>query len=149
MIFCKKSHLPFYKGIHTNLDLAIDYLMGNDPETLAMGRNEISGSSVYVNRFDFDTKPESELLFETHHLYADVHTLLEGRERILCAWEDALEQVETNEGTDYIGSTGEAVCSLRLTPDDVLIVFPYEAHKVKCRDGDAVHVRKAVIKVLI
>lgn len=149
MIFCKKADIEFYLGIERGLDTAIYYLKGACLERLPLGRNEIDGDRVYLNHFEYDTKAADELLYESHVEYADIHLIIQGHERILCAMESELEIVESDLATDYVGLKGKETSEYHMTTEDALIVFPHEAHKVKCTDGTASHVNKAVIKVKI
>lgn len=148
MIFCKKADLSTYLGLSAQVDQAIRFLLGPDAGRLAMGRNEISGDDgVYANRFDYETQPEESLLFETHIEYADLHLLLSGRETIYIAQEESLKRLECRESEDYIGSDGAWQCACRMTPEDVLFVFPGEAHKVKCVHEAPCRVEKLVVKI--
>ena len=149
MIFCKMTELPFYKGICANLDNAIDYAMHHSLRDLQLGSTPITGEDVYINRFDYTTKEPDQLLFETHQIFADIHLILEGQEMILTAPVETLNKVEADNNTDYIGSDGKETAVFHMRSDTVLIVFPGEAHKVKCTDGCSVLIKKGVIKVRI
>ena len=149
MIFCKMTELPFYKGICANLDNAIDYAMHHSLKDLQLGSTPITGEDVYINRFDYTTKEPDQLLFETHQIFADIHLILEGQEMILTAPVETLNKVEADNNTDYIGSDGKETAVFHMRSDTVLIVFPGEAHKVKCTDGCSVLIKKGVIKVRI
>ena len=146
MIYCKKSKLKRYLGLSKNMDTAIRFLLENDLNTLQLGRNEIS-DTVYANRFDYETLPEDGQLFETHIQYTDIHMVMSGRELIMAADEASLHETSRDESSDYIASDGDWQCRFRLSTDDVLIVFPGEAHKVKCADGNPCFVKKLVVKV--
>ena len=149
MIFCKITELPFYKGICANLDNAIDYAMHHSLRDLQLGSTPITGEDGYINRFDYTTKEPDQLLFETHQIFADIHLILEGQEMILTAPVETLNKVEEDINTDYIGSEGKETAVFHMRSDTVLIVFPGEAHKVRCADGCSVLVKKAVVKVRI
>ncbi len=146
MIYCKKNELKRYLGLSEHMDTAIRFLLENDLNALQAGRNEIS-DTAYANRFDYETLSEEGQLFETHIKYADIHMVLSGRERIMAADEASLHETSRDEDADYIASDGDWQCRFRLSADDVLIVFPGEAHKVKCADGAPCFVKKLVVKV--
>ena len=55
MIYTTMDNLKSYYGISENLDKALDFLETCDLRTLAMGRNEVEGSQVFINRFNYDT----------------------------------------------------------------------------------------------
>lgn len=149
MIFCEISKLKRYRGIHDNLDIAIDYIQDHDLEALPLGSTAISGKDVYVNRFDYTTNDPSQLLFETHCSFADVHLILEGAEVIQTAPVDSLEKVEEDMDSDYIGSKGQETALVHMKEKTALIVFPGEAHKVMCMDEKDSFVKKAVVKVKV
>ena len=82
MIYTKRKNLGRYLGISPEMDTAIRYLQSADLRTLVKGRNEIDGDNVFVNRFDYQTMPQAQAIWEGHIRYADIHVLLSGRERI-------------------------------------------------------------------
>ena len=47
MIFDELENLAYYKGIHENLDCAIDYLLTHDLSNYELGRYEINGDKVF------------------------------------------------------------------------------------------------------
>ena len=55
MIYTTMDNLKSYYGISENLDKALDFLETCDLRTLAMGRNEVEGSQVFINRFNYET----------------------------------------------------------------------------------------------
>ncbi|NMD37628.1 MAG: DUF386 family protein [Christensenellaceae bacterium] len=149
MIFCKKSNLNKYSGINKNLDTAIQFIISTPLAELAMGRNAVDGENVFINRFDYETKEASSLLYESHLKYADLHLILSGQEKILVAPQDSLNFVEENKLEDYVGLQGEERAAFNMDESFALIVFPHEAHKVKCIWDKPAFVKKAVVKILI
>ena len=82
MIIDKLENLNFYRGIHENLDRAIDFIRSTDLSALPLGRNTISGDDVFVNVVRTATVPEEGREFEYHRHYIDLHLDLSGSERI-------------------------------------------------------------------
>ncbi len=149
MIFCKKEDLKNYLGINKNLDTAINFIISNPIANLAMGRNDVDGEKVFINRFDYETKDASSLLYESHIKYADLHLILSGHENIFVAPNENLDFVEENKQEDYIGLQGKEKATFNMDENFALIVFPNEAHKVKCTWETPAFVKKAVVKILI
>lgn len=147
MIFCKKEFLHHYLGIDRNLDEAIRYLAALDPKDVKPGRTEVKGDEIFFKHQTLTTAPEEELLFESHHRYADIHLVLSGTERILCAEERSLELVEKDEEKDYLFLKGKPRCEFSVSEGDALILFPYEGHKVKCMTGSPETVEKLIVKI--
>lgn len=148
MIYTKRDRLARYKGISASLDTAIDYLASADLTQLQMGRNEVDGDKVYINRFDYTTMPENEASWEGHKLYADIHVVLEGEERIGVTDAAALTAGEYDAAGDFIPYEGPVDAWVTMRPGDILVVFPEDVHMVKVQRSAPCQVKKAVFKVL-
>ena len=146
MIYTKKKNLSRYLGQSKSLDAAIRAILHSDPEQLSMGRNDIDGDNAFVNRFDYDTMPQEQALWEGHIAYGDVHVLLEGHEKIGVSNVEHLIQTVRKEQEDFVGFQGPVETWFSMTPEDVLIVYPEDIHMVKVADGDTAHVRKCCYK---
>lgn len=146
MIYTKRQYLTRYLGLSDSLDKAIRHLLSADLAQLSMGRNEVAGSQVFVNRFDYQTIPREQAIWEGHGQYGDLHVLLSGRETIGVANKAVLTQTSQKPEEDFIGYEGEAEAWLPMTTEDVLIVFPEDVHKVKVCSGGSTLVEKACYK---
>lgn len=146
MIYTKKKNLSRYLGQSKSLDAAIRAILCNDPEQLSMGRNDIDGDNAFVNRFDYDTVPQEQALWEGHIAYGDVHVLLGGHEKIGVSNVERLTETVRKEQEDFVGFQGPVETWFTMTPEDVLIVYPEDIHMVKVTDGDTAHVRKCCYK---
>lgn len=145
MIFCKLAEIERYKGIRPDLAEAIQALLSCDLNHLPTGHIQFT-DQIYGNVIEYTTCDNSDLFFETHTHYADIHIALSGTEVIFVA--DVLNHdvVEQDEKNDYIGTKGEWESCFRLTPGYALIVFPGEAHKLKGMREISDKVKKLVIK---
>ena len=146
MIYTKKKNLSRYLGQSKSLDAAIRAILCNDPEQLSMGRNDIDGDNAFVNRFDYDTVPQEQALWEGHIAYGDVHVLLGGHEKIGVSNVERLTETVRKEQEDFVGFQGPVETWFTMTPEDVLIVYPEDIHMVKVADRDTAHVRKCCYK---
>ena len=146
MIYTKKKNLSRYLGQSKSLDAAIRAILNSDPEQLSMGRNDIDGDNAFVNRFDYDTMPQEQALWEGHIAYGDVHVLLGGHEQIGVSNVERLTETVRKEQEDFVGFQGPVETWFTMTPEDVLIVYPEDIHMVKVADGDTAHVRKCCYK---
>jgi YhcH/YjgK/YiaL family protein len=149
MIYAKKKDLDRYKGLSANLDTAIDFLLSADLNKLQMGRNEISGDQVFVNRFNYQTMTEEKAIWEGHIQYADIHVVLSGQEKIGVSHVDSLTPTEKKPEEDFLGFEGKVTAWLPMTTEDILIVFPEDIHKVKVIEGQSTLVEKACFKVKV
>lgn len=146
MIYGKRSQLERYLGLCPALDTAIRYLAQADLSGLAPGRNEVDGDNVYINRLDYTTIPEEQAAWEGHARYGDIHIMISGQERIGVSDASELAQTVRKDGEDFLGFEGPVRGWYSMAADDVLIVFPEDAHMVKVQLGEAMPVSRAVVK---
>lgn len=146
MIYTKRVNIGRYLGMSSSLDAVIHHLLAADLSQLHMGRNDIDGDQAFVNRFDYQTMPHEQAIWEGHAKYADMHVLLSGREKIGVTNAVALTITEQKPDEDFIGYEGDVQVWLPMTHEDILIVFPEDAHMVKVIDGGASLVEKACYK---
>lgn len=146
LIYTKRKYLERYLGISGSLDAAIHHLQSADLSQLHKGRNEIDGDRTFVNRFDYQTMPLEQAIWEGHAKYGDIHVLLSGHEKIGVTNVDALKMVVQKPDEDFIGYEGDVEAWFPMTTEHVLIVYPEDAHMVKVMDGDSSLVEKACYK---
>lgn len=83
MIYAKNADALCYRGIHKNLDLALEHIT---PEFLSSLEDNVrvplDGDRVYCTRFTYETIPLEEGFFEAHRRYLDIHIMLSGSERV-------------------------------------------------------------------
>ena len=83
MICDALEHLNRYRGLHRNLDTAIDYFtayhVAHDLSDLPLGRTEVDGENVFINVMDADLHPDEGSHLEYHHKYADLQIDLTGQ----------------------------------------------------------------------
>lgn len=150
MIYAKNQEALAYRGIHPNLDLALEHIT---PEFLASLRDgqrvELQGDQVYCTRFTYETIPQEESFFEAHRRYLDIHIMVEGEERVDVNRPEDLVLTEAQEGNDFYAYQGESWHSAVLRPGAFLVVFPGDAHRIKVQVDGPRTVSKAVFKVCI
>lgn len=150
MIYAKNADALAYRGIHPNLDLALEHI---NPEFLAALRDnqrvELKGDQVYCTRFTYETIPQEESFFEAHRRYLDIHIMVEGEERVDINRPEDLTLTDAQEGNDFYAYQGESWHSTVLKPGEFLVVFPEDAHRIKVQADGPRTVSKAVFKVCI
>ena len=150
MIYAKNADALAYRGIHPNLDLALEHIT---PEFLASLRDnqrvELKGDLVYCTRFTYETIPQEESFFEAHRRYLDIHIMVEGEERVDVNRPEDLKLTDAQEGNDFYAYQGESWHSTVLKPGEFLVVFPGDAHRIKVQVDGPKTVSKAVFKVCI
>lgn len=146
MIHTNMDRILRYLGLSASLDTAIRYLMSADLEQLHLGRNEVDGDNVFINRFDYETMPEEKAIWEGHERYGDIHVLLCGHEKIGVSDVADLTATVRKPEEDFVGYEGPVRTWVPMAPGDLLIVYPEDVHKVKVVDGESTLVRKACFK---
>ncbi len=75
------DYIACYKGLHPNLDTAIDWLNSHTLDALENGKTIIDGENVFVNgMMDADLRDAEGAAFEYHRRYADLQIDLSGGE---------------------------------------------------------------------
>lgn len=145
MIYDRLSNLRLYKGIHPNLDLALDYIAAN-LDTMP-DHVDILGTEVYANINVYTTKDEAEAFFESHALYADIQIMRKGAERMAVSHISNLEITDTKPEKDFWAHSGPEEGSFIMEPGSFIIFFPGDAHKLGMHLGQPETVEKSVFKV--
>ena len=146
MIYDILANLGQYKGIHRNLDTAIDYLMSHDLNALPNGRNEVDGENVFVNVMDAAYHAAEDGCFEAHHTYADIQISLTGDEFIGWLPLKVFPEWDEKEETKLFEERIPADVLLPMKKGTFVILFPEDAHAPGIRTGKG---RKAVGKVKV
>ena len=150
MIYAKNGDALTYKGIHPDLDLALERIT---PEFLGGLEDDrrvtLNGDRAYCTRFTYETIPEEESPFEAHRRYLDIHIMVEGEERVDMNRPEDLKLTDAQEGNDFYAYQGESWHSTVLKPGEFLVVFPGDAHRIKVQVDGPKTVSKAVFKVCI
>jgi len=149
MIYAKNTDALSYKGIHPNLDLALEHITPEFLDSVGYDRVELKGSDVYATRFTYETVPDEESFFEAHRKYLDIHIMVDGSEGVEIAPPGELQEFERAEANDFYAYRGPASYRLSLAPGDFLVVFPNDAHRIKMRLDAPETVSKVVFKVRI
>lgn len=149
MIYAKNADALDYRGIHPNLDLALEHINGTFLSALGTERVSLKGDEVYCTKFTYETIPDEESFFEAHEKYLDIHMMLEGSERVEIARPDSLEAFQSTPENDFYAYRGQGQYKLTLCPGDFLVVFPGDAHKIKMQVDGPAAVTKAVFKIKI
>ena len=148
MIVDSFDYIACYKGLHPNLDKAIDWLNSHTLDALENGKTIIDGENVFVNVRDADLRDADGAAFEYHRRYADLQIDLIGSEHLGWASEGT-EQGEFDEENDFGLRTGPEHCGMTLGGGRFAVFFPGELHKPSCKTPGCDHVRKAVVKILM
>jgi len=150
MIADKIENIDTYRGIHENVDKAIEYLLKEDFVNLSPGKHQIHGDDLFIIISEYTTKPKSESQYEAHRKYIDIQILIKGEENIYWLPVDGLNvSKEYSEETDaalFEEASGSLICMER---GYFALFFPKDAHMPGCSISRNIPVKKAVVKVRI
>lgn len=146
MITDTLAHLGRLRGLHPNLDTAIDWLEHHDLAALSPGRCPVEGEKVFINVMDADLRDAAGAAFEYHRRYADLQIDLTGSEH--WGWAaDGTPQGSFDAAGDCGFAVGPEQAGGALGGGRFALFFPGELHKPSCRTPGCDRVRKAVVKI--
>ena len=135
-----------------NLKTAIEFMKNTDLLNLPIGKTEIDGKNVYVNRSSYVAKNFEDTTLEGHEHYADIQLVLKGKEKIgyIERGQPGIEtKIPYNPEKDAEKFTSTHLDGMiTLNPGFFAIVFPEDLHQPVIKVDDEV-VEKVVIKVKI
>lgn len=148
MIVDRIENASLYAPLGERFAAGLRWLSAFDPAT-PDGRHEIEADRVFALVQRYETGPGAEKRFEAHRRHADIQFVAAGRERILRArTEDLQEESPFDESAD-VGFFRDpaASSSVLLGAGDFAILLPHDAHKPGCMAGARDPVLKVVVKV--
>lgn len=149
MILAKNETAADYRGIHPNLDLALERICPEFLNSLGSERVDIIPGEVWCTKFTYETVADDESFFEAHEKFLDIHMMLAGCERVEIADPADLELFRSEPENDFFAYRGEGRHKLQIGPGDFLLVWPADAHKIKMMVDEPCTVTKAVFKIKI
>ena len=151
MICDALENLNRYRGLHKNLETAIDYLtayhVAHDLSDLPLGRTEVDGENVFINVMDVDLKRPADAKLEIHDRYLDIQVLVRG-EREAFGWSQRdrvtrpLGAFDVQKDIRFYDDVPQTYYTLR--PGQFTVLFPEDGHAPMVGEGT---VRKIIVKV--
>ena len=132
------------------INRAFDFLMSTNFSGAKPGEViEIDGKNLFAQVQEYETAPESDLLFETHDVYADIQYLVSGKEMFGCAPREGLTPCKPYDAANDITfyHNPEACDVFLLNPGDCILVTPNTAHMPRRKAESSTLVKKIVVKV--
>ncbi|MFA9413786.1 YhcH/YjgK/YiaL family protein [Streptococcus sp. E29BA] len=149
MIYDDLSKLDRYKGLHTNIDTAIDYLLKTDLSQLEIGRHTIDGDKVFLLLQDNTLNSEPSESFEYHAKYMDLQLLVSGNENFRYTRTIDADLQPFNEADDFGLIRSSVGLDFELDGQTFIMVYPGEYHQPSQLGKAGYQVKKGVIKILI
>lgn len=149
MIFDKLSNMTLYKGMNPNLDTAIDFISSHDLAKLPLGRTEIDGDNVFLNKMEATSVPADAKQYEIHKKYMDIQIVISGAEQVDTgdSCQADCPDFSTEKDIGFLDCDKLADCIL--LPGNFTICMTEEPHKPCITVGNDTSIVKCVIKVHI
>ncbi len=152
MIFDNMENKEMYRKMYRGFDKAFAFLEKCQAKAPDRDYYEIDGSQVYAVIQRYATAGESEIKWEAHKKYIDIHYMISGKEYI--GWTktgDLAQKDSFDEVNDCIlaEETKAQPVFLPMHKDDFAIFFPQDLHKPKCRYEETGKVTKIVVKIAV
>jgi YhcH/YjgK/YiaL family protein len=137
-----------YFGLGVRLAAGLRYLQETDLQSLAPGRYEIEGRSLFALVFEYQTKPREAAFWEAHRQYIDIQYVHSGVELIGYAPIALMECGPYDEGKDLLRAAGEGEF-LELRAGFFAVLGPQDAHMPGIVRVEPQTVKKVVVKVAV
>ena len=148
MIYCDRASAYNYAKTHPGFDLALEFLVKTDFRSLKDGKYPISGDDLYASLSTNAPKMREAARLESHRKYIDLQCVVEGSEEI--GWRSRADcgdiAVPYTSESDIMFYKGSPFVWLPLTPDNLAIFFPEDAHAPGVSNQP---VRKVVMKIAV
>ena len=146
------ENLNKYQQVIPHSKEILDYLGNTNIFSLAVGKYQIEGDSVFILIQEYKTKIQSEKKWESHRKYIDIQIVLAGQEFIGYSPINFLKSKDGySEEKDIIFYEDDSEEHSRIfVPRSYFgLFFPEDAHKPGVHISNESTVKKAVIKVAV
>jgi YhcH/YjgK/YiaL family protein len=149
MIFDTIRTLNCYRGIHPNLDDALDLIQSSDSLFFPEGRTIIDNGRLIQIGEAYTTRRPEQIRWEAHRKYLDIQMIIDGAERMDWAPLDTMDIIEPYDAERDVMSLRGHGQSFVVSSGHAVIFFPHDAHAPSRADVIPGPVRKSVVKVLV
>lgn len=149
MIFDNLESLHSYRGLHPNLDTAIDYIASHDIVSLDFGSYKVEGDLVYFFVQENITNAIVSQEFEYHKSYIDLHFLRKGKELVKFGVEFKKQCQTYDETRDFGSATCNYAIDFELEPGYFVLFMPGELHQPNLHVAGYEKVEKCVFKIFL
>lgn len=147
MVIDTLDHSSSYETLHPRFKAAFDFLKRPDIATVALGRTDIEGNSLYALVQEYETKPIQEGKLEAHRKYIDIQMILEGEEFMGYAPLGGQPVAKPFDPAKDIGFYDGEAWFTRFRKGMFAIFFPQDAHLPGRYTDKASKVKKIVLKI--
>ncbi len=149
MIFGNIHNLEAYRFLEKGVLECFSYASANDLKAFETGRHNIDGDRLFVNIAGYRTQEPIARFWEAHHVYLDVHVMLQGTEQVDLNFIQNMKELGYTQEEDFLSLQGGKNSSVILQEGDFLICYPQDAHRTGVQVDGPQAIRKAIFKVLL
>jgi biofilm protein TabA len=148
MILDILSNANRYEALHDNFPKAFQFLKRDDLATLAEGRYDIDGDTIFAIVAKDQGREKDEAQLEIHNKYIDIQMILEGvdemgwKARSACA--EMVDEYDAENDIQFIADLPTAWAAT--TPEHFAIFFPEDAHLPLIAKGI---IHKVIVKIAV
>lgn len=150
MILDRLTNADLYRGFHSRIAAALDWLRSTDLARLPLGKADIDGERVFALVQEYIPKAMELGKFEAHRRYWDVQYVSSGEERIGWASLDSMTLFESYCAERDVAFFTGSGSFLRVFAGSFAIFGPHDVHMPGIapeHQNPAAPVRKVVVKV--
>ena len=147
MVIDTLDHSSSYENLHPRFKAAFAFLKRPDIATVALGRTDIDGNSLYALVQEYETKPIQEGKLEAHKKYVDIQMILEGEEFMGYAPLGGQTATKPFDPDKDIGFFDGEAWFTRFRKGMFAIFFPQDAHLPGRYTEKPSAVKKIVLKI--
>ncbi len=149
MIFDSLENLKFYRGLHQNLDKAIDYISQNNLADFKYDTYSVDEKNVFFFVQENHPLATSSDAFEYHESYVDLHFLRKGKERVKfgVGFEEQVEVYDAKR--DFASASCEFDVDFEMDEEHFILFMPGELHQPNLAVDGYSTVEKCVFKILL
>lgn len=148
MIYGKLDEIKNYIGINSNLDIAINYILNNDINSLPLGITNIKGQDILINIMEIETRTSDNANFEVHKNHFDIFIPIIGKEKVEIGNSNYENPSDYNEESDIFFVNTNSVSTCILDESNFIIAHFGEPHKPSLAVDKPEFLKKAVLKIL-
>ena len=148
MVIDKLEHAHRYSAMGEGIARALKYLQETDLVNVSLGKHIIDGDRLFAIVQEYDTMDSAAEQMESHRKYTDVQYVVSGAELVghsILSGQQVSKAYSDEE--DFMLYADRPDFFSRFYAGTFMIFFPTDLHMPCIKDGDAVKVRKVVVKV--
>jgi YhcH/YjgK/YiaL family protein len=143
------SHMDKYIATIPSLKTVMEVLQSGKLSNPQPGQYKTDNPKVRYNVFAYETKETEAVKWEIHHKEIDVQILLDGHEKMDCAWPEPIKVITPyNKEIDAEFVSGTTAFYLYAIPKTFVIFTPGEPHAPSLSDGMPAKIMKVVFKLI-